>query len=150
MITISFDPDAIAKSLGVTYEQVFRLFSDARSVSKIVEMRVTRRTGYTLAPSSNATWDAHYKGALWEVRCISRNGVYFCPASCVGADRKFDAKKFEARLWRPGGFLLADLSTFPHVEVHALDNLVVLDWWKRGLLGKNAKISQKKALGLLV
>ena len=74
----------------VTVDDIKEYFTDGRRVSFIIERRLKwDHPGWTLALSEGAGYDLRDPdGGLWEVRSITRGGVYFNPSAQVGSGRK--------------------------------------------------------------
>ena len=89
-------------------------------------------------------------GGKWEVRSITRQGVYFNPSAQVGKGRFFDEDGFIAKLDDVEGFILSDITLFPRVPVYVVPVENVMRWYAAGMLGKNAKVSRKKFLSALL
>jgi hypothetical protein len=86
---------------------------------------------------------------MWEVRSITRQGVYFNPSNQVGSGRVFNEGGFQAKLAGIKGFILSDVVGFPVVDVFVVPVDNVLRWHLGKALGSNAKVSRDKILRLL-
>ncbi len=148
---LTWDIEEIAKSLHIGVNDVILYFTDGRRVSFILERRIAKEViNGTLAPSEGAGYDLlDSQGKKWEVRSISRGGIYFCPSYMVGSGRSFGEQGFKAKLDEVEGYIVSDIETFPKVPVKIVPGQVVRDWWERGLLGTTTKISRVKALELI-
>ena len=106
--------------------------------------------GWTLAPSEGAAFDLRDpNGNLWEVRSITKGGVYFNPSGQVGSGRSFDEDGFLAKVDGIEGYILTDIVSFPNVEVYVVQWENVTRWYKQGMLGVSTKVSRKKFLEIL-
>jgi len=91
--------DELSQAMKIDPMDVKLYFRDGRKVSFILE----RRFAYEvikgrLAPSEGAGYDLlDSTGGKWEVRSISKGGIYFCPSYMVGSGRKFDEPGFMAK-----------------------------------------------------
>lgn len=148
---LSWDLVEIARALKVSPGDVREYFTDGRRVSFILERRIAREVLQgTLAKSEGAGFDLlDAQGRKWEVRSISRGGVYFCPSYMVGSGRSFELSGFLAKLDDIEGYILADIEAFPQVPFWTVPSSEVRAWWNGGLLGASTKISHKRALELL-
>lgn len=81
---------------------------------------------------------------MWEVRSITRQGVYFNPSNQVGSGRLFNAGDFQAKLSGIKGFILSDIVGFPVVDVFVVPVENVLRWHRGSALDASAKVSRKK------
>jgi hypothetical protein len=88
-------------------------------------------------------------GGKWEVRSITRGGVYFCPSNQVGKGRTFDRRGFEEKLAAVTGYVLADVEAFPRVPFWFIPVETVKDWWTAGKLQANTKVMRKRILELI-
>ena len=82
---LSWNIEEIARALKIKPEDVREYFTDGRRVSFIVERRIAREVlKGTLAPTEGAGYDVIDSfGGKWEVRSITRGGIYFCPSYMV-------------------------------------------------------------------
>ncbi len=126
-------------------------FTDGRRVSFLLERRLAKEVlKGTLAPSEGAGFDLiDPEGRKWEVRSISRGGIYFCPSYMVGSGRSFDEPGFVAKLHEIAGYVVSDIEAFPDVPFWILPKDIVEAWWRAGQLGSTTKIARQKALALL-
>jgi hypothetical protein len=149
---IEFNCLALAAAFGIKEADVHEFMTDGRRASFIVERRICwSHPGWKLAPSEGAGYDLEDpQGSLWEVRSITRQGVYFNPSVQVGAGRRFEEEGFLAKLASIKGFILADITEFPNIPAYVVPRDLVTDWYCRGLLGANAKVSHKKFYSKLI
>lgn len=148
---LEWDLGQLADALKLTPEEVRTYFTDGRRVSFVLERRLAREVlRGTLAASEGAGYDLiDAAGRKWEVRSISRGGIYFCPSYMVGSGRCFKEPGFFSKLDEVAGYVVSDISLFPKVPYWIVEAAVVRDWWKKGLLGSSTQISRDKALALL-
>lgn len=132
----------------VSVEDVREYLTDGRRVSFMIERRLARdNPGWQLAQSEGAGYDLlDPDGGKWEVRSITRGGVYFNPSSQVGSGRTFNEQGFQDKLNDIKGFILSDIVEFPTVNVYVVPVANVLRWHRQYLLGANARVSRKKFL----
>ena len=142
---------SIAAALHLTADDVREYFTDGRRVSFLIERRIAREVMEgTLAKSQGARYDVlDPKGGKWEVRSISRGGIFFCPSYMVGSGRRFDEPGFLRKLEEIEGYVVADIESFPRVPFWIVDTPVVRRWRETGQLGKNSRISRPVALRLM-
>lgn len=146
-----WDTAEIARALKISPEDVKEYFTDGRRVSFILERRVAREVlKGKLAPTEGAGYDiVDSHGGKWEVRSITRGGIYFCPSYMVGSGRRFDKQGFLKKLDEIQGFIVADVEKFPKIPFWIVTSHQVRTWWNQGELGKTTKISRSKILQLL-
>lgn len=146
-----WDEDDLARAFKVTPTDVREYLTDGRRVSFIIERRLKwENPGWKLAPSEGAGYDLlDPDGGMWEVRSITRQGVYFNPSNQVGSGRTFNEDGFQAKLSGIEGFILSDIVGFPVVDVFVVPVENVLRWHRERMLGSNAKVSRDKFLRLL-
>ena len=149
--TIVWKIEEIAQALRISVEDVREYFTDGRRVSFILERRIAHEIlKGTLAPTEGAGFDiVDSKGGKWEVRSISKGGIYFCPSYMVGSGRSFDEDGFLNKLSEIRGYITADIESFPQIPFWIIYSEQVLTWWKEGKLGTTSKISREKALKLI-
>lgn len=142
---------ALASALELSESDTIKLFQDGRRISFIIERKVARDVlSGTLANSEGASYDViDPEGGKWEVRCITKYGINFCPSKMIGSGRHFEEKGFLEKLHEIKGYFVADIILFPNVPYWKILSETVLEWWKNKKIGKNAKISRKKALNLI-
>ena len=148
---LTWDPNALAGALCVLIEDVREYCTDGRRFSFIVERRIARDILHgSLAPSEGASFDVvDPQGRKWEVRSITKSGVYFCPSYMVGSSRSFEERGSLQKLDEIEGYVLADLTCFPGIPFWYVTAATVLRWWNEGRLGTTTKISQRRALALI-
>lgn len=148
---LSWDIVSISEALKISIEDVREYFTDGRRISFILERRIVNEVLMgKLAPSEGASYDVEDKdGGKWEVRSISRQGVYFCPSYMVGSGRVFQLPGFLAKLDQIEGYIVSDIESFPNVPFWIIPSSKVREWWEANELGINSKISRIKALRLL-
>lgn len=142
--TMTWDAEELARALKVTVPDVKEYLTDGRRASFIIERRLKwENLGWTLAPSEGAGYDLLAPdGGLWEVRSITRGGVYFTPSAQVGSGRKFAEAGFLTKLDAVAGFILADIVEFPTVTVFKVPVTHVKRWYANGELSAAAKVSR--------
>ena len=106
--------------------------------------------GGSLAPSEGAGWDVQdAEGNKWEVRSISKRGIYFCPSYMVGSGRTFNEPGFLQKLDDISGYAVSDISQFPRIPVWVVPVTAVRAWWAAGQLGGSSQVTRDTALTLL-
>ncbi len=141
-----FDLADISKALRITDDDTKKYFTDGRRVSFLIERRaVESMPGSRLAPSEGSGFDLiDANGGYWEVRSLTRGGIYFCPSYMVGSGRKFDEFGFLEKLDNVEGYIVTDISKFPIMPYWIIPYDIVKDWWTDGDLGTTTKISYRK------
>ncbi len=149
--TLTWNVKTLAKQLHLTVDETLEYFKDGRRGSFVIERRIAREMiRGRIAESEGSSFDVYdRKGNKWEVRSLTRNGIYFCPSNMVGSGRKFKEAGFQAKLRGIKGYYVARITTFPEVEVYKIDSKQVRTWHKNKELGKNTKISLSKMEKLL-
>ena len=149
--TLTWDVEALAEQLHLTVDETLEYFKDGRRGSFVVERRIAREIiGGKISESEGSAFDVYdSEGNKWEVRSLTRSGIYFCPSYMVGAGRKFDEAGFQAKLNEIKGYYVARITTFPEVEVFKIDVEQVRKWHKNKELGPSTKISKPKMEQLL-
>lgn len=134
----------LARAFRVRESDVIEYLTDGRRASFIIERRLTwEHEGWRLAPSEGAGYDLlDPDGGLWEVRSVTRSGVYFNPSNQVGSGRSFDEAGFMTKLQAVRGFILSDIVGFPSVDVFVVPVEHVVQWYRSGRLGRNARVSR--------
>jgi hypothetical protein len=149
---MSWDENELARAFKVQPADIREYLTDGRRVSFIIERRLKwDNPGWTLAPSEGAGYDLRDpQGGLWEVRSITRSGVYFNPSNQVGSGRRFAEEGFQTKLKALKGFILSDIVNFPDVEMFVVPIEFVLRWHAARRLGANAKVSRAVFLNRFV
>ena len=149
--TFSWDLTQISSALHISEADAKAYFKDGRRVSFIMERRIAYEfLDGSVSPSEGAGYDVIDKQKnKWEVRSISRGGIYFCPSYMVGSGRSFVESGFKEKLDEIAGYIVSDIESFPTVPFWVIPTETVRGWWESGTLGKNTKISRRKALSLL-
>lgn len=143
--------DEVAAALHLTMQETRDYFTDGRRVSFILERRICREIiGGRLSPSEGAGFDLiDLCGRKWEVRSVTRGGIYFCPSYMVGSGRKFTESGFLEKLDEIEGYVVSDVTQFPDIPVWKLSVETVRRWYDNGQLGAGTKVSRLRALDLL-
>lgn len=141
----------IANALKIKENDVRLYFTDGRRVSFILERRLAYEVlNGSLAPNEGAGYDlVDSAGGKWEVRSISKGGIYFCPSYMVGSGRSFELRGFLKKLKEIKGYIVSDIDSFPEVRFWIIPVEQVAHWWKTGELSTTTKISHEKALQLI-
>ena len=126
-------------------------FTDGRRVSFIIERRIAREV---LKGSISKSEGAHFDvidpdGGKWEVRSISKDGIYFCPSYMVGSGRSFEEDGFLSKLSEIKGYIVADIESFPSMPFWIISSDQVRTWWDEQKLGTTTRVSRKKAIELI-
>ena len=126
-------------------------FTDGRRVSFMLERRIAYEIlNGTLAPSEGAGWDVRDENGLkWEVRSISRGGIYFCPSYMVGSGRSFNEPGFLTKLDEIEGYVVSDIESFPSIPFWIVPGDLVRSWWASGKLVSSTQIPRSHALNLV-
>lgn len=148
---LKWDIREVARALRISEGDVKQYFTDGRRVSFLLERRICAEIIHgQLAPTEGAGFDLiDSHGGKWEVRSISKDGVYFSPSYMVGSGRHFDEKGFLEKLSHIEGYILADIESFPEIPFWIVGSREVLGWWKAGELGSTTKTLRERALRLL-
>ncbi len=148
---LEWDLNQIASSLKLAPKDTKDYFTDGRRVSFILERRLAYEVlGGTLALSEGAGFDLLDKnGKKWEVRSITRGGIYFCPSYMVGSGRSFEEKGFLDKLDEIEGYIVSDIELFPSIPFWKINKATVHHWYVNNMLGSGTKISRAKMLTML-
>lgn len=135
----------LANAMNLTQTEVKSYFRDGRRLSPIAERRIAREILRGQHPGDGLPYDAiDESGKRWEVRCMTKGGVYFCPSSMVGSGRTFEEAGFLNKLDIVEGFIICDAVQFPVVPLWIIKSGAIRTLWRSGALGKNSSISRKK------
>jgi hypothetical protein len=148
---LNWDLEGIAESLRLSPMDAKSYFTDGRRVSFILERRIAYEVlGGKLAPSEGAGFDIIDKnGGKWEVRSITRSGIYFCPSYMVGSGRSFNEAGFLTKLGEIEGYIVSDIELFPNIPYWQISKTVVSNWYKNSSLGSGTKVSRDRILNLI-
>jgi len=148
---LSWDLSEVATALKLSPEEVREYFTDGRRVSFLLERRIAKEViKGRLAPSEGSGYDLIAPdGGKWEVRSISKGGIYFCPSYMVGSGRAFNAKGFTSKLKEIQGYIVSDIEKFPQIPYWVVNKMVVIEWYRKNLLGSGTKTSRIRILDLL-
>lgn len=148
---LTWNVDEISSALKIGADDVREYFTDGRRVSFLLERRLAYEVVKgKLAQSEGAGFDLlDSEGRKWEVRSITKRGIYFCPSKMVGSGRSFKEPGFLAKLKEIEGYIVSDVESFPNVPFWILPKTTVENWYRGGKLGAGTKISRAVALKLL-
>ena len=149
--TFKWDIKEISNALKIKESDVRLYFTDGRRVSFILERRLAYEIlNGKLAPNEGEGYDLlDSTGGKWEVRSISKGGIYFCPSYMVGSGRSFELRGFLSKLKEIKGYIISDIESFPEVRFWIIPVEQVKKWWDSKQLGTTTKISREKALQLI-
>lgn len=149
--TLSWDLNQIAVSLKLTPDDTKDYFTDGRRVSFVLERRLAFEVlNGKLASSEGAGYDLiDSEGKKWEVRSITRGGIYFCPSYMVGSGRSFEEQGFLDKLSDIEGYVVSDIECFPNIPYWIVPKRTVEEWYKKNKLGSGTKVSRTKILSML-
>jgi hypothetical protein len=103
-----------------------------------------------LSSSEGAAWDViDSDGNKWEVRSLTKQGMYFCPSYMVGKNRKYDEAGFLEKLNEIEGYAIADVLRFPNIPIWFVSKTLVQGWHQAGELGAKTKTGRTRVLKLL-
>jgi hypothetical protein len=137
---LHWDTAELASAMKILPEDVVAYFTDGRRVSFLLERHIARHYEGRLANSEKDPYDfVDKKGRKWEVRSITKRGVYFNPSVQVGAGRFFEEVKFRAKIAGIYGFILCDITAFPEIPIFGIKSSQVISWYEAGQIGKSAK-----------
>lgn len=148
---LTWDIKELSKALKIKEEDVKLYFTDGRRVSFLLERRIAYEViGGKIAESEGAGYDVVDKeGGKWEVRSISKDGIYFCPSYMVGSGREFEEMGFLQKIKEIKGYIVSDITQFPNIPFWIISKEIVMKWWEEGKLGKSSKVSRTKVLQLI-
>lgn len=151
VLRLAWCPRKIADALGIPDGDVREYMTDGRRVSFLVERRLAlEQPRWCRARSEGAGYDlVDPRGGLWEVRSVTRGGIYFCPSNQVGSGRKFNKAEFFKKLESLTGYIVTDIEGFPEMDVYKIPSGTVRQWWDAGMLGETTKVSRKHFLEIL-
>lgn len=140
-----FNLEKISSALGISEEDTRLYFTDGRRISFLIERRAVEvMPGSRLAPSEGSGFDLiDSAGGHWEVRSLTKGGIYFCPSYMVGSGRKFEEFGFLNKLDDIEGYIVTDISKFPTMPYWVITEQTVKQWWIDGTLGARTKISYR-------
>jgi hypothetical protein len=148
---LEWDVQKLSDAMKIAPKDVIEYFTDGRRVSFILERRLAHEIVHgKLAPSEGEEYDlTDTKGGKWEVRSVTKGGVYFCPSNMVGKGRTFEKAGFLRKLNEIQGYILTDVVAFPKIPFWTIPKETVRKWWDEGSLGINSHVTHKKALELI-
>ena len=149
--TLAWNTNALSQALRIEDQDVVDFFTDGRRLPFVVERRLkldypdwglaqAQGSGFVLVDPENGRWD---------VRSITKSGVYFCPSYMVGSGRAFVKDEFNQKLREINGFILSDVTLFPDVPIYKIPVQNVIRWYDNRLLDNQAKVTRNKFLSNL-
>ncbi len=135
---IAFDVQSLADSLQLTTSEVYSLWSDARAVNHIMELRLASHLNAELV-AGNSSYDLLWNNDRFEVKVLSKR-LDFCRSSLKG--RNFQAISFLSWLDTIRAFVTYDIQGFPLCPVYGISTRLVKDWWNEGKLTDRASMSR--------
>lgn len=148
---LKWDLKQISSSLHLSEKDTREYFTDGRRVSFVLERRLAFEVmrGH-LAPSEGAGYDLiDHNNKKWEVRSISKGGIYFCPSKMVGSGRAFEENGFLEKLNNIEGYIVSDIEGFPSIPYWKISSSIVKNWYFSNKLGSGTKTSRANILSLI-
>tara|TARA_B100000945_G_scaffold22511_1_gene15996 strand:+ start:135 stop:608 length:474 start_codon:yes stop_codon:yes gene_type:complete len=147
----NFDLTKISDALGISENDTQLYFTDGRRVSFLIERRaVESMPGSRLAPSEGSGFDLiDASEGYWEVRSLTKGGIYFCPSYMVGSGRSFNESGFLDKLNSLKGYFVTDITNFPEMPYWIIPYHLVQKWWFNGQLGRTTKINRTAFFNLI-
>lgn len=140
----------LAKAMKLSKKVTEDYFKDGRRASPLLERRLARVLKWKLTDSERTGWDLKdWRGGKWEVRCITKEGVYFNPSMNVGGSRGYNKTAYSNKLKVLKGYILCDIVTFPKVTFWKVPKKAVREWKRKKKLRKDTKITRTNVLKLL-
>jgi len=141
----------ISDALGISENDTQLYFTDGRRVSFLIERRaVESMPGSRLAPSEGSGFDLiDASEGYWEVRSLTKGGIYFCPSYMVGSGRSFNESGFLDKLNSLKGYFVTDITNFPEMPYWIIPYHLVQKWWFNGQLGRTTKINRTVFFNLI-
>ena len=155
-IELDVDLQMVADGLRMTKEKVKKFFYDGRRFGFIAEDKVETIYG-GVQTKNGSSFDVYVEAKdgqpekKVEVRSLTKSGIYFSPSGNVGKGRKFSEVDLLKKLDSVDIFVMCDVKTFVDDETFELVEVssdTIRGLYFDGKLGKNAKISYKKAIEL--
>jgi hypothetical protein len=148
---LNWDISKISNALKLSEEDTRKYFTDGRRVSFLIERRVAYEILQgKLAASEGAGYDVIDKGGKkWEVRSLTKSGIYFCPSYMVGSGRKFEEKGFIEKLKEIEGYIISDISEFPQIPFWIINKSEILNLYNKRQLGTGTKVTYAKMLEII-
>ena len=148
--TLEWKISDVAKSLFLSENETKEYFRDGRRCSFLVERRIRDIINGKLAPSEGSSYDLIDKqGNNWEVRSLTKGGIYFTNSRDIGSSRTFNEEGFLKKLDNIKGYIVSDISHWPNVPVYKITSQNVLLWYNSNKLSSNTKISKNKFFELI-
>ena len=141
--------EELAAAMRIPAESVIAFYTDGRRAAFLLESAArSHLVAYPSASEADAYDLVDRTGRRWEVRGLTKNGVFFDPSSSHGTGRSYSEDAFLAKLKAIAGFYVADLTLFPSVPFYQISSAVVRGWFKDGKLSK-ARLSTVRAKALI-
>ena len=142
---LTWDINLISESLQLHPDDIKQYFTDGRRISFLIERRLCYLLDGSLSINEGCDYDLEGRGGLkWEVRSLSKTGIYFCPSYMVGSGRSFNSEGFENKLQKIDGYIISDIMKFPNIPYWIIPVDIVKTWWLTGQLGNTSKIGRKR------
>ncbi|MDD9843686.1 MAG: hypothetical protein OXU85_07360 [Thaumarchaeota archaeon] len=149
--TIDWDLTALSAALQISENATQEYFTDGRRISFLLERRLATEVFHgRIADSEKAGYDLiDGSGNRYEVRCVTRSGVYFSPSYMVGFGRAFDKHGFLKKLSSIHGYALCDIIKFPKIPCWSMTSDDILELYNKDKLGKRCMLYRNAALRML-
>ena len=134
---LEWDINKLKIALKLSEEDIKKYFTDGRRVSFLTERIIAKKYKGNLSPSEGAGYDLIMPNKKkWEVRSLTKKGVYFCPSKMIGSGRSFEEKGFLNKLDEIEGYYICDIQKFPKVPYMTISSKIVRDHYFSGKFNK--------------
>ena len=148
--TLKWNINALAASMHISESEALEFFQDGRRLAFLLEYRIANVFGGKRSDSERLPYDVVCgEGHTWEVRSLTKSGLYFAPSNTIGSGRSFSEAALYSKLEVNHGYVICDAMTFPRVTYWCVSVETIRAWYDAGKLGCRAHVSHKRALELL-
>jgi hypothetical protein len=146
-VRMEFDPEDIARAMGVDEDEVLEMMKDGRYAAPWMERRI--RHEFEL-DDPEGDEDAVSEEGPVEFKGITKYGVKLVPSKMVGYGRSVDWDALNEWLESmSGGFIVHDNTEFPSVPCWWINPEIVKEWVEDGEFNADGGMSYNKIIGLL-
>lgn len=131
--TLEWDVAKLADSMGLTMDSLMEWSSDGRNLNKLAVARVKSELDFVGSPTAGGSEllvDSQKR--RYVLRCFSRQGATFIRACMKGYGRNYDRDAWRGWLEGIDGFLVANISEFPSVDVFLVEVDELVDYFDGG------------------
>lgn len=150
-IVLDWELKPMAAAMQATEAEMKEFFKLPGSVPDLAKTIVVKKLrGWRPAAAKGSYHDfVDDQGKLWKFGGMSAGGMRFNASRRTVPGDRFNEAGFHQKLDRTEGYVLADIPTFPKLDVYLAETKTIRRWHAERRLGPSTHVGRKKLLRML-